>query len=217
MFCPGCGKEILGDRNFCNICGINLQAVHQAIVNVSSTIQPQQVQPPQVSNQWLEIEKARHGLKKLALVLMGAGISLSIFLAIIAEFIQQFSWEASRIIERLAPLGMLFLTIGIMVLIYRRIMYGAANAQVVVVQSQAQPSAPQPMALPASTLPDSFNSQNPPGRPLFQDMSTNTARQEPIPIVRQSHDPAYPYPPPTVTEHTTKELKPSKAKPTTNY
>jgi hypothetical protein len=216
MFCPGCGREILGDRNFCNICGINLQAVQQAIVNVPTTVQPNQ---PQVSSQWLEIEKARHSLKKLALVLIGGGISLCMLLAMIAEFIGQFNWQASRIIEHLAPLGGLFIVVGIMTLIYRRIMYGAANAQVVVVQQSVQPQtpSPQPIALPAGTLPESFNSQNPPGRPLFQDMASHTARQEPIAIARQNHDPAYPYPPPTVTEHTTKELKRPQTKPTTNY
>ncbi|KAF0248434.1 MAG: hypothetical protein FD167_2168 [bacterium] len=217
MFCPGCGREILGDSNFCNICGINLQAVHQAITN-AIPIQPHQNEP-QVSGHWLEIEKARHNLKKQALIFMGSGMTFSIFLAIIAEFVGQFSWQAGRIIERIAPLGALFLVIGIMTLIYRRIMYGASNAKVVVLQSQSQSQglSPEPIALPASTLSENFNPQIPPGRPLFQDMASQTARQEPIPIARQNHDPSYPYPPPTVTERTTKELKRPQTKPTTNY
>lgn len=211
MFCPSCGKEILTDRNFCSICGINLQAVHQAIAN--PVTQPQNLQTQQPSEIYLEVEKARHSLKKLALILMGAGLSLSILLVMISEFLRDFSDRASRILENLAPLGALLILIGIMTLIYRRLMYGAASSKVVVLQSQQSLSQTPPLNL----LPADSNYQNPPGRPLFQDMASQTSKQQPIPVARQNHDSSYPYPPPTITEHTTKELKPPQGKQTTSY
>jgi uncharacterized membrane protein YgdD (TMEM256/DUF423 family) len=215
MFCPGCGKEILADRNFCNICGINLNAVNQILTNHTAQVQSSQ----QHSEAFLEIEKTRHNLKKLALVLMGLGLTFSIFLMIISEFLREFSWEASRILEHLAPLGGLIIVIGIMTLVYRRLMYGAVNSKVVVLPQAnlQQPPIQQPMALPANSIQGDLTYNVPPGRPLFQDMVSNTARQESVPIARQSHDSSYPYPPPTVTEHTTKELKPPQGKHTTNY
>lgn len=223
MFCPGCGKEFLGDRNFCNICGINLLAIQQ-IVSSNTPIQQSQLLPlqnlqnfpssePHLTKQVLVIEKARHDLKKLGLISMGAGVFMAIALEIISDALN------IHFLSNLAPLGALVIVLGIMILIYRRLIYGSAKQPVVVLdpnslQSSQIPTLPTPQAI-------NLDYQMPPGRPLFQDRPLNTATQQPLisPIANPQNynsNVAYPYSPPSVTENTTKELKPPQTKPT-NY
>lgn len=201
MFCPGCGKQISTGLNFCNVCGINLHAVQQVITSSSSA--PLTGQQLQVYNQSFALEKARHGLKKAGLLLMGSGMFVSMALAIIGDALH------SYLINRLSPLGVLFMLLGIMILIYRRAMYGKANSTVVVIE-QNQMSAPQQTALPPAQAQNNFDSPVPPGRPLFQGI-TQTGLQQPI-SMGENPNPSYPYPPPPITEHTTKELKPPKTR-----
>jgi len=225
MFCPGCGKEVLGDRNFCNVCGINLLAIQQ-IVSSNTPIQQSQLLPlqnlqnfpssePHLTKQALVIEKIHHDLKKLGLISIGAGMFMAIALEILSEALN------IHFLSNLAPLVALVIVLGIMILIYRRLIYGSAKKPVVVVDSNNLPVSQ------ATTLPNpqTTNSdyQLPPGRPLFQGRSLNTATQQPLmsPIANpqnyNSNAAAYPYTPPSVTENTTKELKPPQTKPTTNY
>lgn len=220
MFCPGCGREVLADRNFCNVCGINLLAIQQI---VSNNPQQPQILPNQnplilespLAKQVLVVEKIHHDLKKLGLISIGAGMFMAIALEILSEALN------IHFLSNLAPLGALVIVLGIMILIYRRLIYGSAKKPVVVVDSNNLPVSQ------ATTLPNpqTTNSdyQLPPGRPLFQGRSLNTATQQPLmsPIANpqnyNSNAAAYPYTPPSVTENTTKELKPPQTKPTTNY
>ncbi|MFY9224310.1 MAG: zinc ribbon domain-containing protein [Blastocatellia bacterium] len=219
MFCPGCGREVLGDRNFCNVCGINLLAIQQIITN---NPQQPQVLPNQnllaletpLAKQVLVVEKTHHDLKKLGLISMGAGVFMAISLEILSDALN------IHFLSNLAPLGALVIVLGIMILIYRRLIYGSAKKPVVVVDSNNL------QASQATTLPNpqTTNSdyQLPPGRPLFQSYNLNTATQQPLispiapPPQNYNSNAAYPYTPPSVTENTTKELKPPHTKPT-NY
>lgn len=224
MFCPGCGKEVLGDRNFCNVCGINLLAIQQ-IVSSNTPIQQSQLLPlqnlqnfpssePHLTKQALVIEKARHDLKKLGLISMGAGTFMAIALEIISDALN------IHFLSNLAPLGALVIVLGVMILIYRRLIYGSVKKPVIVLDPNSLQN-PQITALPT---PQSTNLdyQMPPGRPLFQDRPLNTATQQPLispiapPPPNYNSNAAYPYSPPSVTENTTKELKPPHTKPT-NY
>ena len=217
MFCPGCGKEVLADRNFCNVCGINLLTIQQILSN-----NPQQPQilpsqnlsslEPTLAKDFVVVEKTHQDLKKLGLIFMGAGTFMAIALEIIAEALNIY------FLSKLAPLGALVIVLGVMVLIYRRLIYGSVKKPVIVRDStNLQP--PQIATLPPAQ-PTNSDYQMPPGRPLFQGHSLTTATQQPLiqPIANpQNPNIPYPYIPPSVTENTTKELKPPQTKPTTNY
>jgi hypothetical protein len=217
MFCPGCGREVLADRNFCNVCGINLLTIQQILNN---NPQQPQILPGQnlsplettLAKDFVVVEKTHQDLKKLGLVFMGAGLFMAIAIEIISDALNIY------FLSRLAPLGALVIVLGMMVLIYRRLIYGSVKKPVVVRDSNnLQPS--QIQSLPTAQ-PTNSDYQMPPGRPLFQGRSLNTATQQPLiqPTANpQNPNIPYPYVPPSVTENTTKELKPPQTKPTTNY
>jgi hypothetical protein len=198
MFCPGCGKQISAELNFCNSCGINLHAVQQVINTNTANFVPTPPAQLQMHNQSLALEKTRYNLKKAGLLTMGLGLFVGISLEIIGDALHLY------FLRGLSQFGGLFIMMGIMILLYRRIMYGKTNSNVVVIEQTQLPTS-QPLVLPSAQPNSNFSSPLPPGRPLFQGV-TQSGLQPPV----MGENSSYPYPPPTITEHTTKELKPPK-------
>lgn len=136
MFCPGCGKECLDDRNFCNSCGTNLASVKQAMTGQIPPLQPIQV----TSDPTL---KTKRKLMAAGFFTLGGGIVYSITMAIISEMLLNLNPYASNIVESLIPFCSIFFIIGAMLMIYAKMMLKSVEAQqVIAVQAPRQQIVP---------------------------------------------------------------------------
>jgi hypothetical protein len=178
MFCPSCGRETPDDRRFCSNCGTNLHVVKQAL---AGTFQPQyQLQAP--DNELSD--KNRKKFKSLGFLSIGFGILYAITMGIVSEIVREFSWEAGRIIENLIPICALFFVSGILLMLYGRMMYKRDNnAQVILVNPQTV---------------------SPPITGQIQSAPLNKGA---LPASELYPAEPYNYPPASVTERTTAQLK----------
>lgn len=189
MFCPSCGKDNNDDRRFCNSCGTNLEIVKQCLASGDASALLQQ----QFSAAQIEAERKRTQLKSVGFLTMGMGLVYMVTIAIVAEVVRDFSYTAYRVLENLIPFGSLFFIIGIMMMIYGRMMY--KNASSVMAQMTVQ----RPMVVTSQPLP--LAPPQPLGQPLF-----GPQQNAPTATSELNYE-KYRYAPPSVTEHTTAELK----------
>jgi hypothetical protein len=171
MYCPSCGKESTDERRFCSNCGTNLQIIKQAVTGLLP-IQSQQVQLREDP----EADRKRRKLKGAGFIVIGVGLLYMILMLIISEVVRDFSYSAGRVLENLAPLCLIFFIIGLIVMIYGRIMYKGVR-----------------MVAP----------NQPTSQPTFQEQPNRSA------LTTGEINPyqSYQYPPVSVTEHTTAQLK----------
>ena len=185
MFCPTCGRETPDDRRFCSNCGTNLHVVKEALAGMASTAQPQfQLQPPDNSLS----EKKRKRFKGLGFLSIGFGVLYAIAMAIVSEIVRQFNWEAGRVVENLIPICALFFATGIMLMVYGRIMHKRDDTPQIVLVN------PQTVTPPITT-----------GQ--IQSAPLNKGAQGALPASEVYPVDQYNYPPPSVTERTTAQLK----------
>ncbi|MEW6730354.1 MAG: zinc ribbon domain-containing protein [Acidobacteriota bacterium] len=171
MFCPNCGKEVVGETNFCSSCGANVSLIKQAIAGLLKPLPPKQ-----------SPERKRQKFKGVGFVIIAVGFLYLITMMIVSEIVHKFNWEAGRLLEDLAMFFFLFLTGGILFWLYGIIMYKPEKGTVLVVPTETEPKSkdkPQIVATPKSP----------------------------------SNAEAFLLQPPSVTEHTTAQLKPSQPQP----
>jgi hypothetical protein len=195
MYCPGCGKDVMNELNFCNNCGTNMAAVKQAMS--AGPAYPQAAPPApavQLPEEIFDYNKKRRKFKSIGLGLMLLGLLWAITFSIVGDMVGEFSRTAGHILDHIAEFCSLFFIAGPVVMILGKTMYKHKDApQVIVVQ---QPQAQMP-------------TQNV-GQPLFQAPPQQQQYQQPnaLPMENQSYNfESYQYPPPSVTEHTTNRLR----------
>lgn len=145
MFCPGCGKECLDNKNFCNICGTNLLAVKQALTGQTLTPQPQQIAHSSAKRKFITA----------GFFTIGGGIVFAITISIVSDMLRHINPDAGRIVESLTPFCSIFFIVGSLLMVYARMMFKSSE-QVTVAQAipPLQQSLPHP--------PKSFTGYTPP-------------------------------------------------------
>jgi len=150
---------------------------------VTGTLQPQ-MQKLDIPENLIPDNKIKK-FKAAGFISMGIGLLYMMAMAIVTDVVKNINWQAARILENLIPFGALFIIMGILIMIYGRIMYKREKTPQVIVVNPQQLSQQQPV-------------QNPPlSAPLNQGALPEGER----------YNPPYTYAPPSITENTTSELK----------
>ncbi len=125
MYCPTCGLEHQEVRRFCNRCGTNLETVSRALAgNVPDSLTAQ------------KLERRQQAMRRAFLV-FGSGPVWGFSLLILAEILREAMPPVQHpfygyltdpppvhIVETLALFGPLLMLVGVMMLIYVRVVYG---------------------------------------------------------------------------------------------
>ena len=135
MLCPRCGTNQSDEMNFCKVCGANLEAVRQALVN------PEAMKRFDASDNWLaemfrsgqaaelrKIEMERQmGITpevkryieiKAGVITSAVGIGLALFLAIFMQgVIGNVSHQAAEILSRLWIAGVIPFFVGVALMV----------------------------------------------------------------------------------------------------
>jgi len=124
MYCPTCGLEHLEVRRFCNRCGANLDVVSRALTGAL---------PDPTAAQKLE---QRQQAMRRAFLILGSGPVLGLTMLIVAEILGQLVGPVRHpygfltdppivnVIQNLGLFGPLLMLIGVMMMVYVRIVYG---------------------------------------------------------------------------------------------
>lgn len=147
MFCPGCGKECLDDKNFCNSCGTNLLAVKQALTGQTPHPQPHQI----------ALNPAKRKFIAASFFTIGGGIVFAITISIVSDMLRHINPDASRIVESLIPFCSIFFIVGTMLMVYAKMMFKSSE-QVTVAQAPQLPPLQQSLPHPQR----SFTGYTPP-------------------------------------------------------
>lgn len=185
MYCPNCATPTqVPEQNYCKNCGTNLLVVTQALTvsGPSPNFTPFQANTPSLGFAPDPNEAARRKFSKIGWAMVGGGILLGIFMAILGNAFEAISGRFGHFIGDLASFGPFFMVAGIFLLIYNRIIHRRSNLPPVVVVQQNPAVVPNPVpALP-----------QPPAQSQFVNLP-------PAPVT-------YYDTPPSVTENTTAHL-----------
>ena len=167
MFCPGCGNQFIDNRRFCNVCGVNLHNVQQVIsTNLPITA---------ISDN----KNRQRKVKTLGVMLLIFAPFWAALMGIMGDIVRQFSWNLGRFIENCAAFCVVFMMLGVMTLIYSKMMYKKGASSEDTTNNPGLNNYSQANYMP---MPQPEQSYLPQGSPLFQNWEPPTRTLEPQPM-----------------------------------
>lgn len=163
MFCPGCGNQFIDNRRFCNLCGINLHNVQQVISNNS----PHLATSDNISKQ--------RKFKTIGVMLLVFTPCWAAIMGALGEIVRDFNWHLGHIIENCAAFCVVFMMMGIMTLVYGKMMYKKGDVS----EGTANNVALNNYQNNYIPVPQAEQSYLPQGSPLFQTWEPPTRTLEP--------------------------------------